>query len=791
LLKGLSGLSRPLTLERLRINLLNPAYLTPLFVSLFGSILARAMVMGQLYPFGVSYLAGICLSSPHWRRFAFGGVLLGTLLTVHGLPVLGYLASLALLFSVFSCYKKEELHWLIVPALIFGIHLLCRGSIVFFTEGEPYVWVAILFESVFIAILSMVMNTSLLALEKVKAGGFLTAEERTSLGLVVLGILSGIAGFSFFGIGLPSVISRWLVLWGAFWAGPGGGAAIGAAVGLAPSIQGVVTLGPVAYYALSGLLGGIFCSFRKVGVIVGFALANLLLSFFFAEDVVIVQSLKETAVAVGAFLFLRLPFAHETQNAQEQLTAGLEGAVDANHYYANRMEKIARLFYEIEEVLDKQHNVRPEKNEITFLFHKVTAQVCNGCSLKRICWEQDFYKTYQALLEVCTKLEAEGQIAEKDFGHELKRRCVRLRELNVALHSQLEGLKVVRAYEKRLQACHGMVNRQLLGLAKIVEDFSAEIKKGVRVDAATEAFLGQKMAEKGFEVATLRVLAHHDGESEIQILQKPCANENWCAAMVAPNVSQILDRTYVLKQRFCTEQKESGGGLCSYSLVPSRVLQVTIGQAQCPKEGVTVSGDLCSALTLPHHQFALMMCDGMGVGEEAYQESSAAVRMLEKLLLAGFAPQMAIRTVNTILLLKSPRESFAALDLVVINQINGQCDFIKIGGVPSLLFSSKGLKVVKSSSPPVGILEEVEPQVFRHALKPQDSIVMMSDGVWDNLARVEGPEDWLENLLEQVNSNDPQTLADSLLYVAKRAAGNCAADDMCVLVARLEQSSVI
>lgn len=68
---------------------------------------------------------------------------------------------------------------------------------------------------------------------------------------------------------------------------------------------------------------------------------------------------------------------------------------------------------------------------------------------------------------------------------------------------------------------------------------------------------------------------------------------------------------------------------------------------------------------------------------------------------------------------------------------------------------------------------------------------MMSDGVWDNLARVEGPEDWLENLLEQVNSNDPQTLADSLLYVAKRAAGNCAADDMCVLVARLEQSSVI
>jgi stage II sporulation protein E len=282
MLKVLSRFSWPMMLGQLRLNLLDYAFLLPLGASLLGVLLARAVVMGQLYPYGISYLAGICIGKPEWKKFALLGVLAGTIITVQGLPLLGYLASIAILYSVFVCYKKDSLHWLIVPSLIFGIHLLCRGSVVFFTGGEPYLWVAILFECIFIAILSMVVNTGIQACEKIKSGAMILPEERTSLGLVVLGILAGIAGFSLFGCGLQSIVSRWLVLWGAFLGGPGGGAAVGAAVGLAPSIQGNVTLGPVAFYALAGLLGGIFCSFRKSGVVIGFGLANLLLSFSFS-----------------------------------------------------------------------------------------------------------------------------------------------------------------------------------------------------------------------------------------------------------------------------------------------------------------------------------------------------------------------------------------------------------------------------------------------------------------------------------------------------------------------------
>jgi stage II sporulation protein E len=162
---------------------------------------------------------------------------------------------------------------------------------------------------------------------------------------------------------------------------------------------------------------------------------------------------------------------------------------------------------------------------------------------------------------------------------------------------------------------------------------------------------------------------------------------------------------------------------------------------------------------------------------------------LEKFLLAGFSPQTAVRTVNTALLLKSSRENFATLDVAIINQINGQCDFIKIGGAPSLIRSARGLKVVQSSSPPVGILEEIEPQTFRHVLGIRNNIIMMSDGVWDVLDSVEPPEARLETLLSKFEIFDPQVVAEYILFMAKKAAGNQVPDDMCVIVAYIDKKA--
>jgi len=754
-------------------------------VFLLGILLSRAVLLGELYPFGVGFFAGRCIYKSKQRGVAFWGALIGTLFTVEGWPLLGYLMSFCAIYAVFFCYKKEDLSWLTIPSLIFAIHLLARGSIVFFTANELYLWIEIFFESIFVSVFAMVTVTVFQSFTKLTEGSILTAEEITSFGLVILGIIIGIGNFSAFGLSLQSILSRWIVLWAALLGGPGGGAAIGVAVGLVPSVQGVFTIGAIAYYALGGLLGGIFYNFKKIGVIVGFALANLFLSFFYTESSLIIQALKETGVAVLIFLFFNIPVKREASIAATLQNSNSSCLGDIGSYYSDKLGKMAEVFYELEKVLREKGETGPENNKLNLLFNKATSQVCTGCSLKRVCWEQDFYKTYRAVLEVCTKLETNGLVEEGDFNPDFKRRCMRLRELSSALNSQLEVLKLISFYERQLNISNYMLNRQLVGLAKIVENFSEEILQNVEREENLEHVLTEKLAEKGLPVHQLNVVKAPGGEKEIHITQDMCQRENRCTALVAPNVSQILDRMYILKSRHCSEKRKRG--LCSYILVPNRDLQVTVGKTYCPKGGLTVSGDLCSALTLPNHKFALIMCDGMGVGAKAYAESSSAVRILEKLLLAGFAPQTAVKTVNTALLLKVAGENFATLDVVIVNQISGWCDFIKIGGAPSLIRSARGVKVIQSSSPPVGILEEIEPQIFRHYLAARNNIIMMSDGLWDALESIEKPEERLENILAKLEVFDPQVVADYLLFKGKKAAGNQAIDDMCVMVACLEK----
>ncbi len=767
-------------------GLFNTHWLKILSAGILGLLFARAVVMGELYPFGVAFLAAICVSRWDLARTALIGVIAGTLLTIQGWLLVGYLVSIGVVYGVLYRYNRRDYHWLTIPALTFAIHLLARGSVTLIMDNQLYQWIGLIFESFFTGVLTLVAITGVQSYPKALQGFTLTTEEKTSIGLLILGVLVGLGQVTLWQLGIQSIISRFLVLWGALLAGPGGGAAVGVAVGIVPSIQGTLTTGPIAFYALAGLLGGVFNTFKKVGVVIGFTLANLILSLFFTEQIAIVQTLKETAAASFFFLLFQVPRVKQqyltgNQKMEDQLRSTKLRTADKLHKIAQVFKELPAIF----EVLEKDKN---ETNELNVLFNKVASQVCEKCSLHRVCWEQDFYKTYRAMLEACTKLESTGAISEKEFGTDLKRRCVRLRELSVALNSQLELLKLIKTYEKQQAQYRELLHNQLLGVANIIEEFSEELKAEIKCDTHLSSYLTEKLKEKGIEVDEINVIDLPDGEKEIHIMQAHCPEKNWCKSLIAPNVSQLVGKTYVLKSQDCHSLGQKGR--CSYSLVPSRALKMSVGQAQSPKEGITVSGDICSVLTLPNHRFALILVDGMGVGPEAHEESAVAVNLLEKLLLTGLSPERAVRIVNTALYIRSPKEKFVTLDVVIVNQVNGQADFIKLGGAPTFVRSTKGVKIIRASSPPAGILENIEVETIRHILLPGNIILMMSDGIWDILSNTDGPVGWFEDLLAQLEYTDPQQIANYILFLAKKAAGNKALDDMSVQVARIEQREI-
>ena len=181
---------------------------------------------------------------------------------------------------------------------------------------------------------------------------------------------------------------------------------------------------------------------------------------------------------------------------------------------------------------------------------------------------------------------------------------------------------------------------------------------------------------------------------------------------------------------------------------------------------------------------AVVLSDGMGSGEEAKRQSRTTVKLLEQLLLGGASHQLALEIVNAVLLLRSDEESFATVDLTLIDTLGQQMEFIKISAAPSFVKRRGQVRSFRSTTLPVGILNEVDADQQSYPLEKGDLLVMMSDGVFD--AYEEGLEVW-PKIIAQLPSEEPKLAADYLLALAAGRYGSSPNDDLTVIVVRVAQ----
>lgn len=205
-----------------------------------------------------------------------------------------------------------------------------------------------------------------------------------------------------------------------------------------------------------------------------------------------------------------------------------------------------------------------------------------------------------------------------------------------------------------------------------------------------------------------------------------------------------------------------------------------IGVSRASKGGAPVSGDTVLHRQLDESLLVAALSDGMGAGPRAAQESRVTVDMLERLLEAGFPPDVAVRTINSILLLRSADEVFATLDLMLLRLDTGEADFLKTGAAPSFIRRGNRVSVVKSSSLPAGILTQIEVPLTRHLLKPGDLLVMVTDGLLSDLGETQVAE-----FLQRFPRQEPQLVAEALLNLALEGRQGKPADDVTVLAVLL------
>ena len=141
------------------------------------------------------------------------------------------------------------------------------------------------------------------------------------------------------------------------------------------------------------------------------------------------------------------------------------------------------------------------------------------------------------------------------------------------------------------------------------------------------------------------------------------------------------------------------------------------------------NGDRCMAFPGPGCKYYVLLCDGMGTGVGAAEDGNSTAELLRQMLAAGFPPEHAFRSVNSLLALKG-QAGAATLDLAEVRLDSGRISLYKWGAAPSWILGRKKAEKIGTATPPPGIsVNERGETVTRLSLRRGEVLILLSDGV--------------------------------------------------------------
>ncbi|MHB8986998.1 MAG: stage II sporulation protein E [Eubacteriales bacterium] len=761
-------------------------------LSLTGFFLGRAVLLGELLPCGAAFVAAASQIGSQAGLAVTIAVLLGFTTILKGVPLAGAALVVACAWLMVKAAPGgiKKTPWAI-PGLVLALTLITKSSILAFNQPSAYGYFSVLFEAVFAAILTFVFTGALAAWRKSTREETFTGEDLFYILLLFGCFIAGTADLKYGLVSMKGVLSKLAIMLAAFIGGTGIGAAAGAVAGIIPGLSFTAIPSVVGAYSFSGLLAGLCRFFGKPGVVTGFLLGNIILTVYVAGYGDLTAVLAETGLSTVVFLLIPSVLLNDLAvtlgQAGRKAEVGEEVREEGQREFFNeRIRNWARVFQELSHTFEQVSSASGQSiDEYDFknLFNKIGEKVCSGCSFYRTCWEKDFYKTYQFLLDAFTLVEIYGSVSIDKFPEEIRRRCTRVRELAITISCLYETYSQTRYWSRRLLESREIVSEQLRGIAGVIEKLPGDFEfEDEAADIASD--LRRKLKKEGIPVDYLSVIRQEGGGFEINLTLIPCGEVLMCGNL-APMLTGLLGQSYTPAANVCTLR--DGDDTCSLRFYPSVNFTLELGAARAGKSGSLVTGDSYSYFYLKGGRFGLVLSDGMGVGPRAALESGTTISLLHYLLESGFSHDLAIKTLNSVLALRSPGESFATVDLTIIDLYSGQAELLKIGAEPSFIMREGRVNRIGAGSLPVGILEEVEAVTLNKQMEPGDVLVMVTDGVLNSNRGAVDKEEWMIKILNEVDEIPPQEMAELILKLAQTGAGGPvrAPDDMAVLVAKL------
>lgn len=758
-------------------------------VIIMGFLLGRAMILDVIAPFAVAYLAVVFHLCRRQWPLAFLSLVLGaiTFNEIHALQITGFLILFLLVQKAFDWMGKGQLNYVPFAVLITGVggHLAKIGW-----EGwSSYQGIVAGVEILLSFILTFIFVQSLPIFTVRRKRYALRQEEMICLVILAGSVVTGTIGWTVSGMEVVNVVSRYLIMVMALAGGGMLGASVGVVMGMIMSLSEPRTIAQVSLLAFSGLLAGLFREGKRWGVAIGFLLGTSIFALYGTSMEEVWATLRESVVAMLLFLFTPEAFfrmvARYIPGTAEHESSRQEYIRRLRDITAAKVEQFAELFNELSRSFreDARRTRREEEAQINYFLSEVMEGSCKMCRHYQQCWEKQFFKTYQGMTDLMAMVELQGDQKPLRVPRSWAEHCIRADKVLGLIRQGYSSYEKDMYWREKLRETRRLVSDQLSGVAEVMGNLAADIRREARAMTSQEEQIHQALEELGLSIQRVEVISLEEGKVEIEVTLPHADALDECRKLIAPLLTEIVGEPIAVHRKM-TRGQASGAVV---TLGSAQRYEVKTGVAGTAKGGHWLSGDSYCYMNLGTGKYAVAVSDGMGNGERAQQESQAALQLLRHLLQSGIREDQAVKTVNAILSLRSTDEMFATIDLAIVDLNTAHARFLKIGSTPGFIKRGREVITVSAANPPIGILREIDVETVEEQLRPGDLLIMVTDGIYDAPRHAADKERWMKRLISEIDTRDPQGFADLLLEKVIRYHDGEIADDMTVVVAKLEK----
>lgn len=136
------------------------------------------------------------------------------------------------------------------------------------------------------------------------------------------------------------------------------------------------------------------------------------------------------------------------------------------------------------------------------------------------------------------------------------------------------------------------------------------------------------------------------------------------------------------------------------------------------------SGDVYSIFQFKDN-YILMICDGMGNGERAYESAKLISSLFQKFILSGMMMEEAITCINYLV----QSECFSTMDVMFINPSIEKAYLLKSAACPTYIIRNHELIEIQGNALPLGIIDNIDISLQEINLNDQDIYLLVSDGI--------------------------------------------------------------